>query len=38
VLLAHHLREAVTALDELIGVVDVEEVLERVFAGFCVGK
>lgn len=38
VLLAHHVREAVTALDELIGVVDVEEVLGRLFAGFCVGK
>jgi tRNA modification GTPase len=31
-------REAVRALDELIGVVDVEEVLGRIFAGFCVGK
>jgi tRNA modification GTPase len=38
VLAAHHVREATTALEELLGVVDVEEVLERVFAGFCVGK
>ncbi len=38
VLAAHHVREAVRALDELIGVVDVEEVLGRIFAGFCVGK
>ena len=38
VLAAHHLREAARALEELIGVVDVEEVLGRVFAGFCVGK
>ena len=38
VLAAHHLREAVRALDELIGVVDVEDVLGRIFAGFCVGK
>jgi len=38
VLAAHHVREATTALDELLGAVDVEEVLERVFAGFCVGK
>jgi tRNA modification GTPase len=38
VLAAHHVRHAVRALDELIGVVDVEEVLGRVFAGFCVGK
>ncbi len=38
VLAAHHVRDAVRALDELIGVVDVEEVLGRIFAGFCVGK
>jgi tRNA U34 5-carboxymethylaminomethyl modifying GTPase MnmE/TrmE len=31
-------REATSALDELLGVVDIEEVLDRVFAGFCVGK
>jgi tRNA modification GTPase len=38
VLVAHHLREATRALDEVIGGVDIEEVLDRVFAGFCVGK
>ena len=38
VLVAHHLRQATIALDELLGVVDVEEVLGKVFAGFCVGK
>ena len=38
VLAAHHVREATSALDELLGVVDVEEVLGRIFAGFCVGK
>lgn len=38
VLAAHHVQEAVRALDSLIGVVDVEEVLDRVFASFCVGK
>jgi tRNA modification GTPase len=38
VLAAHHVREASTALDQLLGVVDVEEVLDRVFASFCVGK
>ncbi len=38
VLVAHHVRRATLALDELIGVVDVEEVLARVFATFCVGK
>ena len=29
---AHHVREATTALDELLGAVDIEEVLDRVFA------
>ncbi len=38
VLAAHHVREATTALDELLGVVDVEEVLGRIFGSFCVGK
>ncbi len=33
-----HLRAAVHQLEELIGDVDVEDVLERVFASFCVGK
>ena len=37
-LAAHHVREATSALDELLGAVDIEEVLDRVFAGFCVGK
>jgi tRNA modification GTPase len=35
---AVHLREAANALTELIGWVDVEDVLERVFSTFCVGK
>lgn len=35
---AVHLRAAVHALEELIGAVEVEDVLERVFASFCVGK
>lgn len=35
---AVHLRTAVHALEELIGVVEVEEVLDRVFSSFCVGK
>jgi tRNA modification GTPase len=38
VLAAHHVREATIALDELLGTVDVEEVLDRVFGSFCVGK
>ena len=35
---ATHLRTAVIALEELIGLVDVEDVLDRVFSAFCVGK
>jgi len=38
VLASHHVQEAVRALDGLIGAVDVEDVLDRVFASFCVGK
>ncbi len=37
-LVSHHVRETITALDDLIGTVDVEDVLDRVFADFCVGK
>jgi len=35
---AIHVRSATHALDDLIGSVDVEDVLERVFRTFCVGK
>lgn len=35
---ATHLRAAVTALETLIGAVDVEDVLEHVFRTFCIGK
>jgi tRNA modification GTPase len=35
---ATHLRAAVTALDDLIGVVTPDDVLDRVFSTFCVGK
>jgi len=35
---ATHLRSAVLALDDLIGVVTPDDVLDRVFASFCVGK
>jgi tRNA modification GTPase len=38
VLAAHHLREATSALDELLGSVDLDEVLDRLFRSFCVGK
>lgn len=33
-----HIRAAIHALDELVGAIDVEEVLGRVFRTFCVGK
>jgi tRNA modification GTPase len=33
-----HLRTAVHVLEELVGAVDVEDVLDRVFSSFCVGK
>ncbi len=35
---ATHLRAAIHALDGLVGAVDVDDVLERVFRTFCVGK
>lgn len=35
---AVHVRAAIGALEELVGAVDVEDVLDRVFASFCVGK
>lgn len=35
---ATHLRTAETALEELLGVISVEDVLDAVFAEFCVGK
>jgi tRNA modification GTPase len=33
-----HLRAAVSSLEELIGTVEVEDVFDRVFSSFCVGK
>ncbi len=38
VVAATHLRAAVSELDEIIGVVTNDEVLERLFASFCIGK
>jgi tRNA modification GTPase len=35
---AVHVRTAADALDELIGTIDVESILDRVFRTFCVGK
>ncbi|MHB1225783.1 MAG: tRNA modification GTPase [Gemmatimonadaceae bacterium] len=35
---AVHVRSAIGALDDLIGTVGVEDILDRVFSTFCVGK
>jgi tRNA U34 5-carboxymethylaminomethyl modifying GTPase MnmE/TrmE len=35
---AVHLHSARGFLEELVGTVDVEDVLDRVFSSFCVGK
>lgn len=35
---ATHLRAAVTALEDIVGLVTTDDVLERVFGMFCVGK
>ena len=35
---AVHLRSAAVALESLIGAVSTEDVLDRVFSSFCVGK
>jgi len=35
---AVHLRTATAALDDLIGAVDVEDVLTKLFSTFCGGK
>jgi tRNA modification GTPase len=32
------LRHAIRALDSLVGRVDVEDVLDEIFASFCIGK
>lgn len=37
-LAAHQVQGALAALDELVGVVDPDEVLGRIFSRFCVGK
>ena len=37
-LAAEHVRRAVRALDALIGRVDVEDLLDHIFAEFCIGK
>lgn len=37
-LLAEDIRLAVLALERLLGRIDVEDVLDQLFAGFCIGK
>ena len=37
-LVAEELRSAISALDSLIGRVDVEVVLDEIFCSFCLGK
>ena len=38
VVAAVHLRAATRELEEIVGAVDVEDVLDRLFSAFCVGK
>ena len=35
---ATHLRPAETALEELLGVIPRDEILDRLFSDFCIGK
>jgi tRNA modification GTPase len=35
---AVHLRAATTTLEELVGAVEIDDVLDRVFSTFCIGK
>lgn len=35
---AAHLRSAETSLEEILGIISPEEILDRVFARFCIGK
>ena len=37
-LIAEELRVAIRALDVLVGRVDVEHILDDIFANFCIGK
>lgn len=37
-LAAEYLRRAIRALDSLVGRVDVEDLLDEIFASFCIGK
>lgn len=37
-IVAQHLRDAATALSDIVGGVDVEQILDEVFSSFCLGK
>jgi len=37
-LVAAHLREALTELDDIVGVTHTEDILGRIFSRFCIGK
>lgn len=37
-LIAEELRQAITAVDSLVGRVDVEHILDEIFSSFCLGK
>lgn len=38
VLMAEHVRRALSQLGQLVGRISTEEVLDRIFRDFCVGK
>ncbi|MEM9854534.1 MAG: GTPase, partial [Pseudomonadota bacterium] len=37
-LVAHHIRSCLTKLEQVIGRIDVEDVLGEIFSSFCIGK
>jgi tRNA modification GTPase len=37
-LVANHLREAMTNLEAIVGRIDNERILDKLFASFCIGK
>ena len=36
--LSAHLKSAESALEEILGIVDTDDILDRVFRDFCIGK
>ena len=37
-MIAEEVRDAIRALDSLVGRVDVEHILDEIFSSFCIGK